>query len=282
MQVLRNQVVPGYNNLPILWDLFLPETPGNTVLLYTHGFNGFKDWGGMNLIAEWFCGRGIAFFKYNASHNGTSPEHPEEFVNLHAFSQDNFSIGLYDLSMCMNLLTQNANHFQGFKHIVLLGHSKGGGLSILQTAKDARVSALITWASVHECKTPWGRWNDEQMQRWKQNGVAYYFNARTAQQMPLNYQLAQDFFDHEEAFDLQSNISRIQQPMLLIHGTQDQAVPITAGRLLRSWNPAAAWMEPETDHVFGRKHPESNTALPELCVEVMETMIDFLNRQELM
>lgn len=282
MRVLRNQVLPGSGNLPILWDLYLPDPPAKTVLIYTHGFNGFKDWGGMNLIAKWFCSRGIAFFKYNASHNGTSPERPEEFVNLEAYSKDNFSIGLQDLSICIDLLTKNSNQFQTFQHLVLLGHSKGGGISILQTAKDARVSAVITWASVHECKTPWGRWSDEQMRQWKQDGVAYYFNARTAQQMPLNYQLAQDFLDHEEAFDLQRNISRIQQPMLLIHGTQDQAVPITAGRLLRSWNTAAAWMEPETDHVFGRKHPDSNAALPECCYEVMETMIDFLNRHELM
>ena len=69
----------------------------------------------------------------------------------------------------------------------------GGGISILQAAEDKRINKLITWASISECKTPWGNWPPDKMQQWKETGVEYYTNSRTKQEMPLYYQLYEDY-----------------------------------------------------------------------------------------
>ncbi len=40
------------------------------VILFIHGFKGFKDWGAHNLVAEFFASRGYRFLKFNLSHSG--------------------------------------------------------------------------------------------------------------------------------------------------------------------------------------------------------------------
>ena len=56
------------------------------IILFVHGFKGFKDWGHFNLIADWFAENGFIYVKFNLSHNGTNPENPNDFVDLNAFS----------------------------------------------------------------------------------------------------------------------------------------------------------------------------------------------------
>jgi alpha-beta hydrolase superfamily lysophospholipase len=278
MLVRKNQMLNGFNNKPILYDFFETENPQAPLLVYTHGFNGFKDWGRFDLIAEAFVREGFHFFKYNGSHNGTTPEFPESFVDLEAFSQNNYSIELYDLNACLNHLYEHRTHFGNFHSLVLFGHSRGGGISIIQCSRDNRVNALMTWASVHQCKTPWANWQEEQMKEWEKNGVAYYWNARTQQEMPLAYQLFLDYQKNEEAFNIEKAIASIHQPILMIHGTLDSAVRIEDARNLAIWQPKAEWIELPTDHVFGRKHPWIDSHLPHSSEEAIQRCIQFLRK----
>ncbi|HAD33698.1 MAG TPA: hypothetical protein DCF44_04250 [Chitinophagaceae bacterium] len=82
-------------------------------------------------------------------------------MGLEAFSQNDYSIELFDLNACLNHLCEFRTLFGNFQSVVLFGHSRGDGISILQCSLDKRVSALITWASVHQCKTPWVNWTEE-------------------------------------------------------------------------------------------------------------------------
>ena len=40
------------------------------VVVFVHGFKGFKDWGHFPLLADFFAGQGFVFVKLNLSHNG--------------------------------------------------------------------------------------------------------------------------------------------------------------------------------------------------------------------
>jgi pimeloyl-ACP methyl ester carboxylesterase len=88
------------------------------------------------------------------------------------------------------------------------------------------VRKLVTWASVSECKTPWGGWSDEKMEEWKLSGTAYYTNSRTHQQMPLYYQLYEDFIQNEARLDIRKAISSLHVPVLICHGMLDTAAPV--------------------------------------------------------
>src|ERR1700748_884234 len=93
-------ILNGSDNKPILLDITYKETNGTSpVILYAHGFNGFKDWGNFDLIAQQFTDAGFAFVKFNFSHNGTTPDHPNEFADLDAFGKNNYTKELKDLAV---------------------------------------------------------------------------------------------------------------------------------------------------------------------------------------
>ena len=97
--IIRNEgVIPGCDGRQITFDVTLPGTVGpHPVVVFAHGFKGFKDWGPFGLVARAFAASGFAFVKFNFSFNGTTPEQPNDFADLGAFSENNFTRELNDL-----------------------------------------------------------------------------------------------------------------------------------------------------------------------------------------
>ncbi|MGB3007152.1 MAG: alpha/beta hydrolase [Chitinophagaceae bacterium] len=282
MPAIKNIIIPGANKLPIALDIFFEkEQEKKPVVIYAHGFNGFKDWGNFDLIASSFAAAGFVLVKFNFSHNGTTPENPEEFTNLEAFGNNNYTKQLADLQTVIDWVCDPGNSYHyviDSNKIYLAGHSMGGGIAILQAAADKRIKKLITWASVSECKTPWGDWPPNKIQEWKQSGVAYYNNSRTQKQMPMYYQLYEDYQQHSERLDIQKAMEQLDIPILICHGTADMAVPVEKAYELKSWQPSAQLFITDSDHVFGRKHPWTENQLPAAMESVIEAILHFLNR----
>jgi len=279
MNSIKNIIVTGSEGRPMATDIFYEQTGGpKPVVIYAHGFNGFKDWGNFDLIATQFAQAGFVFVKFNFSHNGTTPEQPTEFVDLEAFRQNNYTKQLNDLRLIIDWVSNDLNPHSkemDLKEIYVCGHSMGGGICILKAAEDSRIKKIVTWASVSECKTPWGNWPAEKMMEWKQAGVQYYLNSRTKQQMPLYYQLFQDYQNNGDRLDIKKAIANLQIPVLICHGTWDTSVPVKNAYLLNEWQPASKFLLVESDHVFGRKHPWEENTLPVPMQEVINGTIEF-------
>ncbi len=280
MQSTKNILLTGVDKKPMTLDIFFEnEMKQRPVVIYAHGFNGFKDWGNFDLIAKKFARHGCAFVKFNFSHNGTTPEHPEEFKDLEAFGNNNYSKELEELRLVINWVCNPSNEFSNVmdvNHLTLVGHSMGGGIAILHAAHDIRIKKLITWASISECKTPWGTWPAEKMQEWKETGVQYYTNTRTKQQMPLRYQLYEEYINNREKLDIENAIKSLDIPILLCHGTLDNSVPLANAFKLQSWQPSAKLFTVQSDHVFGRSHPWTSDDLPPAMEDVVEASLKFL------
>ena len=280
MHARKNIIIKGTHNKFILLDIFYTENKSpKPVVIYAHGFNGFKDWGNADIIANKFAEAGFVFVKFNFSHNGTSTRQPEDFVDLDAFGNNNYSKQLYDLNEVINWVCDAKNEHNNYidvNNINLLGHSMGGGIATLHSARDKRVKKLITWAGISECKTPWSNWSEEKMKEWKHSGVQYYHNSRTHQQMPLFYQLYEDYLQNQDVLNIQKAISFLQIPILICHGTNDTAVNIEKAHDLIKWQPAAKFFTVESDHVFGRKHPWLLNDLPSAMEAIVKKSILFL------
>lgn len=282
MPIYKNIAISGAEQLPISIDVIYDTAVPAPVVLYAHGFNGFKDWGNMDLIAQRFAAAGFVFVKFNFSHNGTSLSSPADFVNLEAFGHNNYSKQLTDLDKVMNWICNNEEPFAPLMktdQIYLIGHSMGGGISILKAASDPRIKKLITWAAISQCKTPWGSWSVEKMTDWKNTGIAFYHNGRTNQQMPLYYQLFQDYEQHIVDFDIVTAMAALHIPVLICHGTADTSVSVDSAHLLQQAQPAAQLFLIDTDHVFGRKHPWPYNFLPEAMEALLERSLNFLKEE---
>ena len=82
MSTTKNTIIKGAAGKPIVIDIFYTDAnAAKPVVIYAHGFNGFKDWGNADLIAQQFAAAGYVFVKFNFSHNGTTPEHLQDFVD---------------------------------------------------------------------------------------------------------------------------------------------------------------------------------------------------------
>ena len=88
-------------NLPISGDFSFNNSNKN-LIIFCHGFKGFKDWGCWNLVSNYFCQRGFNFLKFNFSHNGTTVSNPSEITDFNAFRNNNYSIELQDIGRVIN------------------------------------------------------------------------------------------------------------------------------------------------------------------------------------
>lgn len=280
MSTTKNTIITGAAGKPIAIDIFYTDAAAaKPVVIYAHGFNGFKDWGNADLIAQQFAAAGYVFVKFNFSHNGTTPEHLQDFVDLEAFGNNNYTKQLYDVNCVVNWVCDENNiHNKAIdkNDISLIGHSMGGGIATLYAAEDARIKKLITWAGISECKTPWTNWSEEKIQEWKRTGVEYYINGRTKQNMPLYYQLHQDYLDNTGALNIETAMRSLTIPVLICHGSLDTAVPIEKAHDLHNWLPASTLFTVDSDHVFGRSHPWVLPELPAAMQSVVNETLRFI------
>jgi alpha-beta hydrolase superfamily lysophospholipase len=221
MLIHQSFTIKGAEGKPILMDLsFKTGQEENPMVIFVHGFKGFKDWGAYNLVAEYFVKQGFRFLKFNFSHNGTTPENPIEFADLGAFGGNTFSKEFTDLDLVISFV-KSGIEFQAPSRLSLIGHSRGGGTCIIQAAKDQRVSKLVTWAAIADFRSLWKK---EDEIEWQKKGVIFNFNSRTKQYTPLKIDLLHDLEKNFQSFDILQAAGRISKPWLILHGDQDENV----------------------------------------------------------
>lgn len=281
MESFKNIIIRGAENKPLALDIFYKDVEPSPVVIYAHGFNGFKDWGNFDLIAQQFANAGLTFIKFNFTHNGTTPENPEEFVDPEAYGNNNYTRELFDLQAVIDWAVTSAGNQPSpidSSRIYLIGHSMGGGIVLLKAAEEPRVKGVATWASISECKTPWGSWPPERLEEWKRTGVQYVTNSRTKQELPLYYQLFKDYQQHQDRLNIKEAVRRLSIPLLICHGTHDESVSIINAYELHAAAKNAELFEVDSDHVFGRKHPWTEDHLPAPMQQVVDKTIQFFKK----
>jgi pimeloyl-ACP methyl ester carboxylesterase len=271
-------ILEGTAKRPLLLDYHLPSQIAGPTVVYAHGFNGYKDWGGMDLIAAQFTAQGIPFVKFNFSHNGTTPEKPTDFEDLEAYSQNTITIELNDLNIVFKWLETDWPNILGeSSKKVLIGHSKGGAESILFAANNpGRIDKLITWSAPAYLDIPWRRWNQEKMAAWQKEGIATIENKRTKQHLPLGRGLFEDYEKNKANYDVVSAAQVVTCPWLICHGTADETVDVQSAKELHAIAIMSdLFMIENTGHTYGRKEPWEKDSLPQAISQLVERSINF-------
>lgn len=278
MIIRKNQILASKDKKPILFDVYHHETDKpQPLVIFCHGYKGFKDWGAWHLVAEAFANAGFCFVKFNFSHNGGTMENPIDFPDLDAFAQNNFSLELDDLDRVLNeIQSGNKNFPNEISTFSLIGHSRGGGIVMIKAEEDSRINKVVTWASVSDFKARFQE-DTDYFTTWKETGVTYVQNSRTKQMLPHNFQFYTDFKENEKRFSINRAVQNLKIPQLIVHGSEDQTVSVKEAKAIHSWNSNCELVVINgADHVFGASHPWEGNEFPNDLKMAVHRTIDFL------
>ena len=269
---ISNEKYIGSEKREALIDLEIPENFTRNILVFVHGYMGFKDWGTWNMMQSYFVEKGFGFCKFNMTHNGTTPEYPIDFVDLEAFGNNCYSYEKKDLLHVFDWLEEKINISECSLH--LIGHSRGGGITLLCSG-DSRVSSVITLAAISSIEK---RFSFEQkvIEEWKKTVVRFVKNSRTNQDLPHNFSQYLDFQINKEELSIQAACESCSKPMLIIHGDKDESVSIAEGYDLSHWSKNELHIIQDATHTFGGTHPYNFKKLPTHLNECCETIYEFI------
>ena len=206
MKILKNFPVIGKHNKSISTDLCFNQTNDQKPLvIFCHGYKGYKDWGAFDLMVSNFLKAGLALLKFNFSHNGCTPDQPIDFPDLDAFGNNNYTKELDDLESIINWIctTTKFKNEIDTNNITLIGHSRGGAIAIIKAAEDTRIKKLVTWAAVSDLDRTMFHEGAE-LDKWKEDGVLYILNGRTKQKMPHHIQFYYNFIKNKKRLSVEN------------------------------------------------------------------------------
>jgi len=252
---------------------FVADGGQKPVVVFCHGFKGFKDWGPFPEWGRRLAQAGFVSVHMNFSFNGVHRDRPTEFTELEKFAENTFTRELDDLQAVLDAVETGAVPDAPIdpERIGLMGHSRGGGTVILQAERDDRVGALVTWSSV---STFVDRFTDEQIDDWEKQGYTEIVNSRTGQVMRLNKGLYDDTMAHKDELDVRGAAQGVDVPWLVVHARDDEAVDFRAAEILAASTDTADLMEASGGHTFGGSHPFEGP-VPASLETVWDWTIDF-------
>lgn len=268
------EIIINQNNKEILSDFtFLVDKTNMPLVIFCHGYKGFKDWGAWQLAMDELAEQGCFAVKFNFSLNGTTVDEPTEFNDLESFGNNTYTQEQKDLTAIIDFYKTNDR--VDSSNIYLIGHSRGGGAAILQCYHNQDVKGVITWAGVSDFRKRFP--HGERFEEWKEKGVFYSVNSRTKQEMPHFFTFWEDYEQNEDKLNVQKAAQHLTKPTLIVQGTDDPAVPLKEAQLLHQWISSSLLnIVDGADHVFGAKHPYDKSEMPKHLKEVVEATINFI------
>lgn len=180
------------------------------LVILVHGWSG-------NLLGVWnaffvkaarvFAKNGFAVLRFDFRGSGSSEG---EFEN------QTISSMILDLK---NVIDQIAKHEAiNSNKIALIGHSQGGYISILHTAKDKRVKAVVLWMGrTADLKDFWSKTTFEDIRR-KEYAIWYEYKV-----------LNKTYVADSAKYNSESALRKIRIPIGMIYGELDTIVPPSEG-----------------------------------------------------
>ena len=242
-------------------------------VIVMHGFKGFKDWGMFPVVAERLAKAGMSVVSFNVS--GSGADDSGNFTLPERFGRNTYSAELKDLHQTARALGAGQLGVPRPTSIGLLGHSRGGGMVILEAAGNPAINALVTWAAIGSVD----RWSAEAKAAWRKRGFVNIQNTRTGQVMPLTTDILDDIdMNLSGSLDITAASRKISVPWLIIHGEADESVDAADARAVHLASGGRAEMDlvPGVGHTFGATHPLSGT--PATLEQVVARTVAWFSR----
>jgi alpha-beta hydrolase superfamily lysophospholipase len=228
--------------------LDVPERAQAFVVI-VHGFKGFRQWGFFPWLSEQLAACRIAVCRFDMSRNGVA-DNPERFERLDLFADDTYSTQLADLRRVVD-------HCRSLPPLrllplFLLGHSRGGAISLLSARDLAPIRGIITWSSIASVD----RWGQDAKRQWRRDGYFDVVNARTHEIMRMSTAILDDYETNVARLDVAAAAAALDLPLLVLHGGRDESVAPMEGSMLASQaRDASLVMIESATHTYNAIHP---------------------------
>ncbi|HYM61851.1 MAG TPA: alpha/beta hydrolase [Thermoanaerobaculia bacterium] len=240
--------IQSNEGLLIRGDIALPDKP-RALCVIVHGFKGFRQWGFFPWLAEHLAQAKVAACRFDMSRNGVG-ESGDSFDRLDLFAGDTYSTQLADLQA----VVRHCYSIDRLRHlpIFLLGHSRGGGVSLLGAHEIAQLAGVITWSSISHVD----RWDEATLMQWRREGHFDAVNMRTRQIMRMSTSTLDDWEANAERLDIRAAASSLRVPLLVIHGGRDESVPLEeASEISGATSDASLLIIGNASHTYNAIHP---------------------------
>ncbi len=249
--VTGDRVVRGTIELP-------PEgTESAPIILFIPGFKGFRDWGGWPMLTRAIADAGFIVHRLDLSMNGftgRSQRHDEP----EKFAKNTFAHDLEDLDVVLDCFDRwPIPRGLASDRLGIIGHSRGGVVSLLFAGENPAIEAVATLGAPAQ---GYRVFREEQHQQWREQGYLEIPNARTGQILQLDVSVLEDFEANAERYDVEASVTSMPTPTLVVHGTEDETVPLGEAQQLVQWisDDFARLVTLETGHTFGYSHPQED------------------------
>ncbi len=134
---------------------------------------------------------------------------------------------------------------------LLIGSSLGGLISAWVAERNLQVQQLVLLAPAFEFLANWSaKLGASTLQQWQRTGVLPVYHYSEQQELPLHYEFMTDAAQYNDAA-LQRPV-----PTLILHGVQDDVVPIAASYTYAATRPWVQVQPLDSDHSLGNVLPE--------------------------
>lgn len=266
--------IPSTEGLPIRYDVYLPHPALEPlpIILFVHGFMGFKDWGPFPDLCYELAGNGFAVIAIDLSLNGIG-DRPGMLDRSDLLERQTFSQDLRDIQSVLQALqlgTLPTNHYAlDPTKIGIIGHSRGGHLAVIAAAECIEIQSIVTWAAIADYSK---RWNASMIKSWETSGSVSITNARTQQIFNLQKSVYDDLTSHADRLLAIKRVRELYIPCLFLHGKDDDTVSYTEAQRLYDACPSAdksLIILEHTGHTFGGSHPFEAEEFPPSLTELL-------------
>jgi len=242
-------------------------------IVFAHGYKGFKDWGAWAIMGDFFAEEGWEFVRFNFSHNGHVQPDLNECSDEIAWSKNTYSKEKSDLE---EILLRASNSSERSGKLIVLGHSRGGGVAALAAA-NSDVDGVVLLSSVCDFASRFP--SGEALEKWRNTDRLEILNGRTLQLLFHSFSFYEDFELNAETLNIERAVRSLDIPLLVVHGDSDKAVSDNDGKKLVDWSTKGQFVSiSDAGHTFGTSHPWTDNNLPQQAQAAVDSIKSFINQ----
>jgi uncharacterized protein len=273
-------VLESRRGWPIRGEVRHPGNAAGKLVVVSHGFKGFKDWGFFPWTARELAAAGYTVVTFNFSGSGIGGS-LLEFTEYEKFRDNSLGLEIEDLLGVLDAAARGV--LPGIStetgaRPALLGHSRGALVSLAAAERNSNVTRVVTWAGIGPLEK---RYDQPMREEWRRRGSLEVLNARTGQVLEIGVEALDDLESRVEDYDPVRIVRRLDIPILSIHGTADATIPIAEARELFAAEKPGRTRQveiPEAGHTWGAVHPFAGPT-PHLKT-VLEETLQFLRESD--